>query len=90
MISMDKPDGEWNFILIRDQSEVTFAREIDKLMNEDWELHGSTFTHHGDFVQALVKFEHEEYEETEGGDDDDGLPLPEAGNEPIEQARNCS
>ncbi len=88
----DKQDGTWNYLLIKMQYDdhIGFSREIDRLMNEDWELHGTPFSHLGDVFQALVKFEYEECEEEDGGDDDDGLPLPQEANEPIEKMRNCS
>jgi hypothetical protein len=83
----DKPEGGWKcFVVLHGHSE-DFSNKIEKLLNDDWEMHGNAFVIGTHFCQVMVKFEPAEYET---GDDDDGLPLPEAGNEPIEQVRNCS
>ncbi len=93
MVPCDE-SGEWNFTMImcfRNENGFwnygDFASRIQSLMNEGYELHGSPFVHEDELIQPMMKFVYPEYET---GDDDDGLPLPEAGNEPIEQVRNCS
>ncbi len=101
MMGMGYPDegGNWNFMFVKcDEPDpdkpyrchyYLFSEQIQDLMNEGFELHGTPFVHNGDLLQAMMRFEYPECEK-DGGDDDDGLPLPEAGNEPIEQVRNCS
>lgn len=81
--------GKWRFCISRysESSWDLFVHEVEVLMNCGWELHGDMKVCDGYFTQAFTRFDVPEYET---GDDDDGLPLPEATNEPVQEVRNCS